>query len=65
MRFLALTFPQYLLVWAWNENDAAKYCLDGEALAFKEEAQKQEEQRKMREGEEAQHEKKQPKTYLF
>lgn len=32
----ALTLPQYFLAWAWRENDSAKYCLDGKALAFKE-----------------------------
>ena len=28
-----LNEPQFFLVWAWYQNIAAKYCLDGKALA--------------------------------
>jgi hypothetical protein len=28
-----LTVAQFFLIWAWEENNAARYCLDGEAVA--------------------------------
>ena len=28
-----LTLPQFFLCWAWAQNDVAKYCLDGTAIA--------------------------------